>query len=158
MASTLALIDTYHAAIAAYKSAADIPVVGFVLAPVAAAAATIFGLQQVAAINSEKVTGYARGGIVVGENGPEIIAPMDSYAQGQTQLILSTMATLKNEMRGGNYTSNYTTDNTSLIAEIRSMNSKLENIASRPSIAYLNDREASKIYNKGNGINRRSKL
>jgi hypothetical protein len=52
--------NTYAAAVAAYKSAANIPYVGFILGPIAAAAAVAYGLAQVATINGIK---FARGGV-----------------------------------------------------------------------------------------------
>ena len=51
------LIDTYAAAVAAYKSTAAIPIIGPGLAPIAAASAIAFGLAQVKRIQS-----FAEGG------------------------------------------------------------------------------------------------
>lgn len=85
------IVDTYQAATAAYKSTAAIPLVGPFLAPVQAAAAIAFGLSQVANIEKTPMPGYARGGIVVGEKGPEVIAPMQDFASGQAQLIERTI-------------------------------------------------------------------
>lgn len=62
-ASTEAAINTRAAAIAAYKATAGIPVIGPVLAVIAAAAATAFGLKQIYAINQAK---FAEGGEVKG--------------------------------------------------------------------------------------------
>ncbi len=58
-ALTQATIATYTGAIEAYKSAAAIPVVGFALAPVAAAAAVAAGLANIAAIKSAREQGGA---------------------------------------------------------------------------------------------------
>jgi hypothetical protein len=52
LAEAQALIDTYAAANAAFKSAAEVPIIGPVLAPIAAAAAVAAGLANVAAINA----------------------------------------------------------------------------------------------------------
>ncbi len=56
-ALTQATIATYTGAIEAYKSAAAIPVDGFALAPVAAAAAVAAGLANIAAIKSAREQG-----------------------------------------------------------------------------------------------------
>jgi hypothetical protein len=56
-----AAMDTYKAANAAYASAAAIPVVGFVLGPIAAAAAIAAGLA-----NINEISKFAQGGIVSG--------------------------------------------------------------------------------------------
>lgn len=87
MASTQALISTWQMAQEAYKSAATIPLVGFILAPAAAAAAVATGLGNVAKINSTNVeTGYAEGGLLPkGKAGfvegwhNEIIAPEETF-------------------------------------------------------------------------------
>jgi hypothetical protein len=52
IASTQALIDTYKSANASFASAAEIPVVGPILAPIAAAAAIAAGFANVAKINA----------------------------------------------------------------------------------------------------------
>lgn len=61
-----AIAQTATAAINAYSSAAAIPVVGHVIAPIAAAMATAAGLMQVAVIkqqqNLSNAQGYAKGG------------------------------------------------------------------------------------------------
>jgi len=57
LASASAIIDTYQAANAAYKSTAVIPYVGPVLAPIAAGVAIAAGLLNVAKINSVSIPG-----------------------------------------------------------------------------------------------------
>ena len=80
-----ATMDTWRAANAAYASAAAIPGVGFVLGPVAAAAAVAAGLANVQKITSVKA--MAEGGVinrpvfVAGEAGAEIVAPMAAVPQ-----------------------------------------------------------------------------
>jgi hypothetical protein len=59
LATFQAFVDTRAAAIAAYKSMVGIPMVGPVLAPIAAGVAIAFGAKQVADINGVK---FARGG------------------------------------------------------------------------------------------------
>ena len=74
-----AIMNTYQSAVAAYQSAAAIPLVGWIAAPVAAAAAVAAGLANVAKIRSAREQGgsLAAGGIaMVGErNKAELIMP-----------------------------------------------------------------------------------
>jgi len=65
MAITEAIINTYSAAVAAYKSTAVIPVIGPALAPVAAAGAIAAGLANVEMIRAQKM----HTGGIVGEGG-----------------------------------------------------------------------------------------
>jgi hypothetical protein len=62
IASAQAVIDTYGAANAAYKSAAEVPLIGNILAPIAAGAAVVAGL-----INVRNINKAAKGGIVGGK-------------------------------------------------------------------------------------------
>jgi hypothetical protein len=165
VASTL--MDTFQAAEAAYKSAAEIPLVGFIMAPAVAAAATIAGMQIVNKVSAVQVPGYAKGGAVIGENGPEIIAPFQDYASGQAKLITMTMLTLKNEITTRNLSpmrdeqaGSNSSDNFELLKEMKQLNKNFEKHAQRPLVAkaYLDDREAKKIYNRGSAINNKSKI
>lgn len=64
-----ATVQTAEAAISAYKSAAAIPVVGHILAPIAAAAALAYGAMQVATIKKQhqaEAAGYYEGGFTGG--------------------------------------------------------------------------------------------
>jgi len=93
-----ALINTYAAAQAAL---APPPLgLGPILGPALAALVVAGGLARVASILSTEVPGYAEGGIVVGEKGPEVIAPMDSYAEGQSLLVAKTIAAVQNRLGG----------------------------------------------------------
>ena len=78
-AITNAIMNTYQGAVAAFQSAAAIPLVGWIAAPVAAAAAVAAGLANVAKIRSAREQGgsLAAGGIaMVGErNKAELIMP-----------------------------------------------------------------------------------
>ena len=56
------VMNTYAAATAAYKSAANIPYVGWILGPVAAAGAVAAGMAQVSAIRSQQPPAYRTGG------------------------------------------------------------------------------------------------
>lgn len=74
-----ATIATYTSAIEAYKSASAIPIVGWVLGPVAAAAAVAAGLANIGKIRSAREQG---GNLAVGQlstiaerNKPEVIMP-----------------------------------------------------------------------------------
>lgn len=74
-----AIMNTYQGAVAAFQSAAAIPIVGWVAAPIAAAAAVAAGLANVAKIRSARESGgtVAAGNItMVGErNKAELIMP-----------------------------------------------------------------------------------
>lgn len=62
-------IKTYESATSAYASAASIPVIGHVLAPIAAGAAVAAGIANVAAISQQTYAGgYASGGIIPGQS------------------------------------------------------------------------------------------
>ncbi len=65
LAQLQALVDTYAMANAAFKSMADIPVVGFALGVAASAAAIVAGLANVAQIEKQK---FATGGFVKGKS------------------------------------------------------------------------------------------
>lgn len=66
LAVAAAIIQTFQSAISAYSSAAAVPIVGVALAPIAAAAALVFGFKQVDAIKNQKL---ATGGIVKAARG-----------------------------------------------------------------------------------------
>jgi len=85
-----ATMDTIASAIAAYKSTAAIPIVGPVLAPVAAAAALAFGYSNVKKIKSESPSNYAKGGIAKGP----------SHDQGGINMIDSRTGKKVGEMEG----------------------------------------------------------
>ena len=64
-----ATVQTAEAAISAYKSAAAIPMIGHILAPIAAAAALAYGAMQVATIKKQhqaEAAGYYEGGFTGG--------------------------------------------------------------------------------------------
>ncbi|MEA3378030.1 MAG: hypothetical protein U9Q69_00155, partial [Nanoarchaeota archaeon] len=75
-----AIIDTISSANAAYKSMIGVPIVGPVLAPIAAGTALAAGYKNVQKIKNTKIPSYAEGTdshpggyAVVGEGGPEIV-------------------------------------------------------------------------------------
>lgn len=101
-----ALYNTYSAAIAAYQSASAIPIVGWVLGPVAAAAATAAGLAAVGKIRSAREQG---GNLSVGqvstiaERGkPEVIMPASASRVRTAQQMKQIMGeNTKNEQGSG---------------------------------------------------------
>lgn len=96
----MALIQTYTAATAAL---APPPIgAGPLFGPALAVLTVISGLANVQKILSTNVTGYERGGIVVGESGPEIIAPMQDYATGWALLAAKTVLAVENYLRASN--------------------------------------------------------
>lgn len=115
------------------------------------------GLANVALIAQQKVPGYERGGIVVGEKGPEIIAPFQDYASGQSKLIAMTMMTLRDELRNPAVNASLDSDLIAINRELKELlkNIKEDGISAR---AYLDDREAKKITSKGNYLNNKTRL
>jgi hypothetical protein len=83
LASFQTLVNTYAAAVAAYKSALEIPVVGSFMAPVAAASAVLYGMARVREINATKKPAYEFGGETLSyphqaqlaEQGAEYVVP-----------------------------------------------------------------------------------
>jgi hypothetical protein len=59
--------------------------------------------------------GFAKGGTVVGENGIEIIAPMQDYAQGWAQVVTQTKMAVENSLRNNVYSFN----DLAIVKEIR---------------------------------------
>ncbi|MGE5440817.1 MAG: hypothetical protein ACM3UR_13265, partial [Bacteroidota bacterium] len=76
----LTITSTYKAATAALEPS---PVgLGPLLGIPLAAATVAAGLANAAVISQQKMPGFEKGGIVVGEKGPEVIVPMQDYARG----------------------------------------------------------------------------
>lgn len=88
-----ATMNTYEAATKALTA-------GPILGPILAGIITALGLATVAkimAIEPPKATAYAEGGMaIVGEKGPEIIAPAKDYAEGQALLVSEVVKQLSN--------------------------------------------------------------
>lgn len=132
------------------------------LPQIAMATTIAAGFTQAAVITQQKLPGYEKGGIVIGEKGPEIIAPMDSYAEGQAKLIAMTMMTLREEIKSGNAAASIginnssNTDLSSIKDAITKLNKHLDDgISAR---AFLDDREAKKVNARGGFLNRKDKL
>ncbi|MFO7446393.1 MAG: hypothetical protein R6W90_08500 [Ignavibacteriaceae bacterium] len=152
-----ATVNTYQGAAAAL---APPPLgAGPIFGPILAAATIAAGMMNVAAIAMQKMPGYARGGAVIGENGPEIIAPFQDYASGQSKLIAMTMMTLKDEMRSGRiYSGGYPSleSDTELRNAVIDLSRQLkEGITAR---AVYDEREARRIDRIASRSNRRSKI
>ena len=84
-----AVAQTAQAAINAYSSAAAIPVVGFVMAPIAAAMAAAAGAIQIANLKKQQqqaaATGYAKGGYVRPRNAILSSHSLSSSAAGDSR-------------------------------------------------------------------------
>ncbi len=144
-----ATISTYNAANAALLP----PPVGAgpILGEIQAGLVILNGLKRVEKIASAEIPGYAKGGIVIGERGPEVIENMQDYATGRAELIQKTIIALQKEVGGGGNSSN------NLLNEIKSLRSDIKTILGRPSLAILDDRQAKKIYYRGNYIARKTR-
>lgn len=74
-----AIMNTYQAAVAAYQSAAAIPIVGWIAGPIAAGAAVAAGLANVAKIRSAREQGgqlaIGQASTIAERNKPEVIMP-----------------------------------------------------------------------------------
>lgn len=75
-----AIMNTYTSATAAYASAAAVPYVGYILAPIAAGAAITAGLANVAAIRSQD-TGYKSGGFTGFGSVNNVAGQLDVHGQ-----------------------------------------------------------------------------
>jgi hypothetical protein len=109
------LIETYKAATAAF---APPPVgAGPLFGGILAATTIATGLANVAKISATDTSmkGFAKGGTVVGENGIEIIAPMQDYAQGWAQVVTQTKMAVENSLRNNVYSFN----DLAIVKEIR---------------------------------------
>ncbi|MGK9477928.1 hypothetical protein [Melioribacter sp. OK-6-Me] len=137
LAAAQALIDTYKAANVALASLP--PPWNFA----AALAVTAAGMKNVMSIEKTDVTmrGYARGGAIVGEYGPEIIAPAEDYATGMAELVDRTVREVRNYM----YITNGGADNAGMLMKIDTLTRRIEELASRPAIAYFDNEEALKV-------------
>jgi hypothetical protein len=100
-------------------------------------------MKRVEKIAAAKIPGYAAGGIVVGEKGPEVIENMQDYAAGRAELIQKTIFALQNDLAGHGLAPH------SLVEEVKRLRTDIAKILERPAIAYLNDREARKIFYSG---------
>ena len=140
LATAQVMIETYKGVMALY---APPPVgVGPVLAPFMTAAVIGTGIANVANIMKQDTTmkGFARGGVIVGEDGMEVIAPAEEYATGMAELVTRTAFEVRNYFNAGSGN-----DNSALLGRIDKLNDRIEDLASRPALAYLNNEEAIKV-------------
>lgn len=103
-----ATIATYTSAIEAYKSASAIPVIGYVLGPVAAAAAVAAGLANIAKIRSAREQGgqlSAGQASTIAERGkPEVIMPAGASRVRTAQQMKEIMGQNGSQSGGDNVT------------------------------------------------------
>jgi hypothetical protein len=89
-----------NAIAAAFAAFASIPFVGYLLG-IAAAAAVVADWNGI-----KKTLGFAQGGIagfgLVGENGPEVVAPMKDFSSMVSDLVSMTQKTMLNNMNALN--------------------------------------------------------
>ncbi|AFH47787.1 Putative viral A-type inclusion protein [Ignavibacterium album JCM 16511] len=142
MAIAQTIIETYRAATAALSP----PPIGAgpILGPILAIATIAKGMANVAKIQSTKIGGFALGGrLRKGEQGffegfeNEIIAPEKTFIE-----------IFKSELRPKIY-ADMSVDNSKLINEIKLLRKDLSSGVIK-AVAYLDDREARRIYNIGN--------
>lgn len=123
------------------------------------------GVANAAIIAAQKVPGYEKGGILPkGKPGffegfeTEIITPEKDFAKLHGELVVKTMHFLQSNYRSAGFSSG--NNDNDLINAVNELNKNLDNYLKNPppSRAYLDDREAKKIYNRGNAMRRRSKI
>ncbi len=146
LAVAQAIFDTYKAANLMLSSAP--PPFNFIMSGLA----IMQGLRNVQAIATTTIPGYAKGGVIVGENGPEVIAPAQDYASGQAQLVLQTIRTVEANLKnrpGGSY---------ALDKKLDQLNQNILKLAERPNQINLTDRASKDIAIVGLREIRRSSL
>jgi hypothetical protein len=150
---TLSIAEATMSAYNAANAALLPPPVGAgpILGEIQAALVIMNGLKRVEKIAATQIPGYAKGGIVVGERGPEVIENMQDYAAGRAELVQKTIGALQKEIYSGSGHSN------ELVGEIKNLRSDIKMILDRPAIAFLDDRQAKKIYYRGNYIARKTR-
>lgn len=147
-----------NATMSTYEAAAKALTAGPIFGPILAGVITALGLANVSkilSIETPQMGGYAKGGIVVGEAGPEIIAPMQDYASGQALLVQQTVMEARRAMSSFQY-AQASGDNQTLIRELQKLNSSFEGYSSRP-ITITKD-AVGKIVSKGNSQLRKSRV
>lgn len=150
---TLSIAEATMSAYNAANAALLPPPVGAgpILGEIQAAIVLMNGLKRVEKIAAAQVSGYAKGGIVVGENGPEVIENMQDYASGRAELVQKTILALQNNL---NSNTGYSPQ---IINEIKNLRSDLNKILERPALAFLDDKEAKKVYYRGGYFARKTR-
>jgi hypothetical protein len=144
-----ATMNAYNAANAALLP----PPVGAgpILGEIQAGIVLMNSLKRVEKIAAAQIPGYAKGGIVVGENGPEVIENMQDYASGRAELVQKTVLALQNNMNdNGGFSPQ-------IINEIKNLRVDLNKILERPALAFLDDKEAKKVYYRGGYFARKTR-
>ncbi|HEX3075104.1 MAG TPA: hypothetical protein VHP30_15930 [Ignavibacteriales bacterium] len=147
-----------NATMSTYEAAAKALTAGPIFGPILAGVITALGLANVSkilSIETPQMGGYAKGGIVVGEAGPEIIAPMQDYASGQALLVQQTVMEARRAMSSSQY-AQASGDNQTLIRELQKLNSSFDGYSSRP-ITITKD-AVGKIVSQGNSQLRKSRV
>lgn len=124
---------------------------GPILGEIQAAIVLMNGMKRVEKISATQIPGYANGGIVVGERGPEVIENMQDYAAGREELIRRTIAAVEEGY------SRHPALQYDAVREIKNLREDLNKLFERPAVAYLNDSEAKKVYNRGSWIARKGR-
>ena len=152
LATAQVIVDTYSSATAAYRSMVGIPVVGPALAAVAAAAAVAMGIKNLSAIYAAKVSGYALGGVIdrptyalMGEAGPEIVAPKDTFIQHSAELVRAAINSAG--YAGGSSQSKMMSN---LQNEVSNLKNSFERYADKATNILIGDNECIKIKNRAN--------
>lgn len=93
---TASVIASMEAITASASTAATLTAIAtFGGSALAGSASVLVALATIKAITSGSTLGYAKGGAIIGENGPEIVAPIDSYVEGNRQLVTQTILAVK---------------------------------------------------------------
>lgn len=101
-------------------------------------------------LSAPKITGFEKGGIVVGENGPEVIAPMQDYASGQAQLVTEAVMAVQQKLMSLNFEVGINggeNNNKELIEEMKKTNGRIDQILKTP--IWITDDACGKIYERG---------
>lgn len=143
LAAAQAIIDTYKAANVALASAP--PPWNYI----AMAGVIATGLQNVISIQKTDTSmkGFVKGGVVVGEDGPEIIAPMQDYATGQAQLVNEAVMAVERRMMALTFSDAGGSYNRELVEEMKRTNKRIDELLQVPIV--LDDSAVQKIYERG---------
>ena len=133
-----------------YEAASKALTAGPIIGPVLAGIITALGLDKVykiMATETPSFKGYEKGGIVVGEKGPEIIAPMQDYATGQAQLVNEAVMAVERRMMALTFSEAGGSYNRELVEEMKRTNKRIDELLQVPIV--LDDSAVQKIYERG---------
>lgn len=115
----------------------------FALVTIPGSLAAMYGIFE----GFKSMLGFAHGGFaVIGENEPEIIAPVTEYAQGQAALVRAAVTAVHHELAG----QSLSTSSAGVERKIDELNRVIEKLADRP--AWLTDEAVGRIYSRGKEI------